>query len=237
MILNSIHNRFFVLKVSLRFDLTRYVLMAIMLTISMTGFTQNFFRSIETNLHKSTNSPYQYSAVIAKKKVKTMHHYLVDVTEFNDYLEDSLKKPVPAEENEAYKIQFNLKGQAIIYESNMLSHYLDKMTYSESGDRLTCESYRLGTDEWQSKEFLKYDAQHRLIQEKDVYNDYYTGELDEVRFFDLVWKNNYQLVEEIHKATVELGVKTDGKIRYKATYYLDQFGSDTLYIRPEYNEE
>lgn len=237
MIMNIIHNRFFVLKVSFRFDLTRYVLMAIMLTIRISGFTQSFFIDIETNLQSYTSSPYQNQEVIAKKKVKTMHYCLVEAAEFNAYLEDSLKKPVPTEENEAFKNQYNLKGQLIVHTSNLLSETIYKYTYSEKNDLLTTEQYRFGNKTWQSKSTYKYDAQHHLLQDKSTWNDGSTGALDQVSYFDLVWENDNHFVEVAHKITIERGVKTAGKVTSKSTYFLDEYGLDTLYVTLNYNDQ
>lgn len=211
--------------------------MAIMLTISMTGFTQSFFIDIKTNLQSYTSSPYQNQEVIAKKKVKTMHYCLVEAAEFNAYLEDSLKKPVLTEENEAFKNQFNLKGQLIVHTSNLLSETIYKHSYTEKGDLLSTEQYRFGNKMWQSKTSYKYDVLHQLLQDKSTWNDASTGALDQVRYFDLVWKNDNHLVEVAHKTTIERGVKTAGKVTSKSTYYLDEYGQDTLTIALNYYEQ
>jgi hypothetical protein len=85
MIFSIIRDLFFVPKSLMGLVLTRYILMAMMLTIGMNGFTQSFFINIESNLPSYKNSPCQTQDVIAPQKVKRTQYCLAEAVQFNAF--------------------------------------------------------------------------------------------------------------------------------------------------------
>jgi hypothetical protein len=220
------------------FKLHTIRLLLAMISCSCIGavYAQLYHREVASNLCTPWWQPYPEQNMVAKRQIAVMHFCVMEEADFNAYLSDNTRAPIPDEDNEAWKMTFDKKGTLVRRDQHVFVESAYAYTYDAKGNCTVSLNYRLGQADWQCREDRKYDASGNVLQVRTLWKDYYTGKDDQIDYATYTWKNNYRELEILQKYTLSHW-GASGKVSAGWFYKLDADGCDTLVIEKRLNEE
>jgi hypothetical protein len=214
----------------------RLSLMLLCSSVIGTVNAQWYQKEIASNLRTPWWQPYPVQSVLTEKRIAAMHFCVMEEADFRAYLSDSTRAPVPAEENEAWKMTFDKKGMLVRRDLYVPGQSAYVYTYDAQGNCTVSLNYRLGQASWQCREDRKYDTGGHLLQVKTLWKDFYTGKDDQIDYASFTWKNNDSELAVLQKFTLSHW-GASGKVSAGWFYKLDADGCDTLLVEKRLNEE